>query len=461
MNDIEIEEYVNGLTDSEFEELLDAVREDAQSECIGTTISELMEKHEDMPRDQAIAKAYNMCDTGETKSDTIAWLTEDSEFGTVNKLNNVLKIPVILAREMVQGYGEKKHFKPYDELVKAIDSLEDLPVIIEHKNWTDDDVVGYVKEFKSDDDDRSIKGVAYLTEGSLPEAIADTLKKNMVVPISIGFWADLQEGGEFNGEKYDSTQRNMALNHLAICIRSIARCPPNKCGLNLDSEESPEMLEDTLIKKGNQYYYIFKEENEKIIQNQEIGDNMGDIRNFPTDQTYIPIDENNPTSTAPSGQLATAGKDILSALSKLIDFTGYISKADIRQDAEDLLLSLINSIKDGEKMGDNEELTKLESRINQLEDSIKEKDEVISKYEEEKKAALIDSIKKFTVFEDGELEGKCVNELAIISDTVSKFEPSMAKPKTLPKKEQTKQESIADARLSPYVFGRDGFKEDE
>ena len=103
-------------------------------------------------------------------------------------------------------------------------------------------------------------------------------------------------------------------------------------------------------------------------------------------------------------------------------------------------------------MGENEELTKLESRINQLEDSNKEKDEIISKYEEEKKSVLIDSIKKFpTVFEDSDLTGKCLKELEIIADTVSKFEPSMAKAKVIPKVEQTKT-NMEDARLSPFVF---------
>ena len=343
MNEQELNEYLDSLTEEEFETLLDSARLQDEKECVGNTISSLMKKHPDMKRDQAIAKAHSICGEGKEVSDSIAWFAEDTEFGTVNRLNNVLKIPVVLAREMVQDYGEKKHFKPYDELKKAIDKMEDLPVIIEHKNWVDDDIVGYVKEFKADDESRSIKGVAYLTESSLPEAIADTLKKHIVVPVSIGFWADLGDSGEFNGTKYDHVQRDMALNHLAICIRSIARCPPNQCGLNLDAELSPELNGDTLIKKGNQYYYIFKEENENIIQNQEIGDNMGDIRNF-NPEAYIK-EPSAGIKTSTSAIAANVGPDLKALMAKLLDWVGNIPKEQMRKDAEDLLISLITTYK--------------------------------------------------------------------------------------------------------------------
>lgn len=461
MNDEELEEYLNSLTDAEFKELMDSIEQEIDAEetetCVSRWISHEMEKNPDMKRDQAIAIAYSKCK--KAKKDSIAWFAEDSNFGTVNKLNNVLKIPVILAREMVQIYdhGKSKHFKPYEELKKAIDGMEDLPVIIEHKNWVDDDVVGYVKEFRADDDDRSIKGVAYLTESALPEAIADTLKKNIVVPVSIGFWADLGDGGEFNGESYDHVQRDMAFNHLAICIRSIARCPPNQCGLNLDSEKYPEMNGEILINKGNYYYYINQEDKESEIQNQEIGDNMGDIRNFENEK-YIK-EPSAGITTSKSAIAGAVGPDLRALFSKLLDWVGNIPKEEIRRDAEDLLISLINQI-DGEKMGDNEDLAKLELRITQLEDSIKEKDEIISKYEEEKRKALIADIKKFKAFEDSELDGKCIRELEIIADTVSKFEPSMEKAKVLPKPKQTAK-AIEDARMSPFVFGRDPYKEDE
>lgn len=455
MKEEKFNEYLDSMTDEAFELLMD----DIKTKCISKSISDLIEKHPKMDRDQAIAKAHSGCD----KSDSFAWFAEDAEFGTVNRLNNVLKIPVILAREMIQSYdsqGKKvKHFKPYDELKKAIEGLkDDLPVIIEHSQWTDDDVVGYVREFRADEKDRSIKGVAYLTESLLPEAIADILKKSMVVPVSIGFWADIAEGGEFNGEKYDHTQKDMALNHLAICIRSIARCPPNQCGLNLDSEKTSEADGEILINKGNYYYYINKEENENITKIQEIGDNMGDIRNFNAEK-YIK-EPSAGIKTSESVHPTKIGGDLRALFAKLMDWVGNIPQENIRKDAEDLLISLINHVSEDEKMGDSEEHTKLESRIKELEDSVKEKDEMISKYEEKERKILIDSIKKFAAFKDEDLKERCIRELEIIADTVSKFEPSMSKPKVFQKPKQTK-ETIEDARLTPYVFDAEPYKEDE
>lgn len=431
------------------------------NECVSKWVSHEMNKNKEMNRDQAVAIAYSKC--GLSRKDNTAWNVEDINMIGVDSLNNVIKVPVILAREMVQSYehGKSKHFKPYDELVKAIDNIEDLPVIIEHKQWGEDDVIGHVKEFRADDKSRSIKGVAYITESKLLPALANTLKKGLTIPVSIGFWADLDEGGVFDGVAYDKTQRDIVLNHLAICINSIARCPPNQCGLNLDTFEMDSIDGDRLINKGNHYYYIKtkilneKEENEQNTKNQEIGDNMGDIRNFPKGVYTTPPNEN-PKASAPSRQIEMVGDDIKAVLSTLLDWCQYFPAGQGREDAESLLQSLLGD----NKMGDNEEITKLESRINILKDSIKEKDTLISKYEDEKKVALIDSITKFSVFKKDDLDGKCVAELAIINDTVSKFDPSMAKAVVLPKPKQTK-ETIEDARMSPLVFSKEPFKEDE
>ena len=217
-------------------------------ECISHWVSKLTEegKYDDI--DQIVAIAYSKCDKGE-QSDSLIWSREDITFDSANPLNNVIKVPVILAKEMIQLYknGKESHFKPYEELVKAIDSQEDLPIIIEHKRWGDDDVVGYVKEFKCNDSKRDIRGIAYLTKSKLPMGIVDRLAKSIVVPVSIGFWANLGDAGEFNGQKYDRIQKDIVLNHLAICINSIARCPVESCGLNLDSEENTLVNEERLI----------------------------------------------------------------------------------------------------------------------------------------------------------------------------------------------------------------------
>jgi hypothetical protein len=430
-------------------------------ECISHWISKLTKEGKYDDKDQIIAIAYSKCGKSKKDGDPLAWMRENIVFDSATTLNNVMKVPVILAREMIQLYknGTEKHFKPYDELVKSIDLQDELPIIIEHKRWGNDDVVGYVRELKKNDDSRDIRGTAYITTSKIPEGLTDRLNKKFVVPVSIGFWADVGDSGEFNGEKYDHVQKDMVMNHLAICMNSIARCPPEFCGLNLDSNESSLVTEERLIKKGNEYYYIFKEdleEKEKNIKIQEIGDNMGDIRNF-GEEKYHNLPHENPKSTAPSKQLATANPASLAVLKTLLDWCQYFPEGAVREDAISLLQSLM--YKEEPEMGDSEELAKLESRIKELEDSLKEKDNLILDFEKEKKTELIGTIKKFSLWEDSELAEKCLHDLQVIADAVSKFEPSMAKPKKVPKKKPTAEE-VEDARLGPDVW--DGtYNEDE
>lgn len=429
-------------------------------ECINRWISKLTKEDKYDDKDQIIAIAYNKC--GESKNDSISWMREDIVFDSGNQLNNVIKVPVILAKEMIQLYknGTEKHFKPYDELIKSIELQDELPIIIEHKRWGQEDVVGYVRELKKNDENRDIRGMAYITNSKLPEGLSDRLTKRIVVPVSIGFWADLGDAGEFDGEKYDHIQRDLVMNHLAICVNSIPRCPAGVCGLNLDSEESTLITEERLIKKGNHYYSIFKddlEEKEKNIKIQEIGDNMGDIRNF-EEEKYHDLPHNNPKSTAPSKQIATANPASLAVLKTLLDWCQYFPDGQMRNDAIGLLQSLM--YKEEPKMGDSEKVTELESRIRKLEDSLKIKDEKILEFEEEKKTELIDSIKKFSIWEDSELVEKNLHDLKIIYDTVSKFEPNMAKPKKAPPEKKNSTEEMEDARLGPNVW--DGtYNEDE
>lgn len=432
-------------------------------ESINRWISKLHDEGKYKDKDQIVAIAYSKCGKSKKKDDAFSWVREDIVFDSANPLNNVIKIPVVLAKEMIQLYknGTEKHFKPYDELVKTIGLQDELPIIIEHKRWGQEDVVGYVKEFKANDEKRRIQGTAYLRTSKLPEGISDRLVKQFIVPVSIGFWADLGDAGEFNGEKYDHVQRDLVMNHLAICINSIARCPTDSCGLNLDSDESSLVTEERLIKRGNEYYYIFrqnKEENEKNIKIQEIGDTMGDgIRNF-NEEVYSVPPHKNPKVSAPSKQIAETNPASLAILKTLLDWCQYFPDGNMRKDAESLLTNLMN--KEEPKMGDSEEITELESRIKNLEDSLKEKDKMILDFEEEKKTELIDAIKKFSMWEDSELADKCLHDLKIIADAVSKFEPTMVKPKKAAPKKRTSTEEMEDARLGPNVW--DGtYKEDE
>ena len=188
------------------------------------------------------------------------WVSQPVEMERINDgLKNIIKVPVILAREMVQPYkdGAEKHFKPYNELSKSIEGIDKIPIIIEHQdNIGEHNTVGYVKLLKTDDEIRGIRGTAILTEGRLPKEVRVALKQGIVVPVSIGFFASLGDSGTFEGQEYDHSQEDIILHHLAICIQSTARCPTGYCGLNLDSMDGDKEKQITILNKGNYYINI-------------------------------------------------------------------------------------------------------------------------------------------------------------------------------------------------------------
>lgn len=401
------------------------------------------------------------------KKDSTIFTYDDGEVGDSNSgLNNVIKKPVILAKEMVQIYKnaqtgiEEKHFKSYDELKKAIQHVDQLPIIIEHSQWTVDDIVGYVKEFKADDDLRAIKGIAYfdrgklLEEGNPPERpfLLQQLDMNMKIPVSIGFWTELGDGGIYNDEEYDFSQIDMVLNHLAVCFYSKPRCPIDKCGVGLDSEEMNDMNGVTFINQDKQYYSIsnileIREEKEITNKNEEYGDKILEQDNA------LPKDE----------VLKSEGRDLYTIMKDLLDYLGRLD-AQSKEDAENFILSLLKG--EESKMEDSEfkeEITALKNKIKEMEDSQKSKDELIEKleksvkeYEEKERKNLVDSIKKFSIYEDSELEGKCIHDLRVMADTVSKFDPSMKKPKVADKKQSTE---IKEDAYKPEISPRDLFND--
>jgi len=182
------------------------------------------------------------------KKDSV-WMNDQIVIEKANTgLNNIIKAPIILAREMTQEYVFRKndgsivkemHFKPYNELKMAIQDLEELPMLIEHHDsWEDDQIIGYVKDFVADDELRAVRGTGYFLESKCPTVLLDMLRSFEMVGVSIGFMASLGESGVFEGIMYDHAQKEIILEHLAICLESVPRCPLGKCGVNiLDGKE--------------------------------------------------------------------------------------------------------------------------------------------------------------------------------------------------------------------------------
>lgn len=388
---------------------------DSFQSIFGEKIQEILDSDQDISRDEAFVKAY---------SSSLENIQEDIfgfdtiTFDSFNQLNNVIKAPITLAREMVQEYKDGKHFKPYNELRKSIEYVDELPIIIEHKRFSDNDVVGYVKEFRADDDERSIKGVGYFIESKLPTPILNKINDGEPFPVSIGFFAILGNGGEFNGIKYDAEQKNIKLNHLALCERSTPRCDVDLCGVNVgDSLDSDNGMVEIINKK--QYYL-----------------NIEDVKNEEKEQN------NEKRKHIKKMEDAVVSEDHQKIFQKLFDFLDFLP-LNKREDAENLLNQLIDQKEEEEeeekKMEKKEDANEkeLHAEIKQLKDSICNLKNKLNDYEEEERERLQDSILKFSQFEKEELENKDIKELRIIEDSVSRFDPTLEKARK-PKPENEK-----------------------
>jgi len=247
--------------DEEFDEDYEMSDEEF-TDSITKLYNEIVEYYPLNTPEEAIDRAFEL-----SEGDNAWIMSNEAEILSMNDgLNNIIKAPIILAREMVQRYTTEKgvveyHFKPYHELKRAAEraSISDqLDIIIEHQDWYDsDNIMGYVKEIRADDKSRSIKGTCYFYESKLPDGLKQMIKDGEIIPVSIGFLAKLGKGGTFNNQEYKHTQEHIVLRHLAIILDSVARCPAGVCGINLVDSKNEEKINNVknfiIIKKENYY----------------------------------------------------------------------------------------------------------------------------------------------------------------------------------------------------------------
>lgn len=443
------------------------VKKRDSDECVSRKISIISKEYPNWKKNKVIAVAYDWCRKHGNRADSHdmwAFVMDEAVITGANPLNNVIRIPVTLAREMVQPYqnGKVKHFKPYEELKKAIDGVDSIPIIIEHHSYTEDGIVGWVKQLYADDESRSIKGLAYITKSKIDDNLYNMLINGLKVSVSIGFWAMLGEGGIFNDEFYDAKQIEIEIDHLAIVINSIARCSVDDgCGMNVDSEV--QSVTQNTFKYKPEYYLIITdnyndlEETESIYINDENGDSLGKETDANETQPKVTIShviEDGENITVMSDEeykdsnfgyqtheTSGTGEDLDAILTRLWKFIGGIASAEAKKEAMNRILkafkSKLNTDSDLE-MDENEFKDALENKdaeIEELKKKLNDSAEKMKAFEEKEKKRLIDSIKEFAKYEDSELDEKCLDELEIIADAVSRFEPSKEKPKKLPKED--------------------------
>lgn len=180
--------------------------------------------------------------------------------GKASILNGVLKVPIVLMAELVQWYHRSELptmalavipddiefvpiIKPYKELVAAIADLQKLAIVINHirdqiLSEDDDRIVGWVKQIHGDENERKIKGYAYLYTKKLGSKLTDQIINGKIIAVSVDghawFVPSTMKEAIF-------MQTNIKLNNIAILPHQEGRCPSGICGLNMDQmrENSP------------------------------------------------------------------------------------------------------------------------------------------------------------------------------------------------------------------------------
>lgn len=338
------------------------------------------------------------------------WVDSSTVVGKANfGMNNIIKAPITLAREMVQTYRlrnrdgtyrTEKHFKPYSELKKAVEGVEKVYMIIEHRDsWVVMDTVGCVRDLYADDKTRSIRGMGYFVESKLPAVVLNALKNEEPFGVSIGFMAELGPAGTFKGIHYDYTQMEMILDHLAICIDSIPRCPTDQCGINVGEKITVDSTKFTIIKKDDYYYNI----NDILYKSEK-------IKKMTTDGFKDPK----------TGQVAGDEPDIfVEMLGKLRKYLAGINDTDKTSSMEDQMLKIFGEKKNMKEEEFKDALLKKDSEIGVLSDMLKEM-----------KIKEILGVSK--LYTDAQLKEKSLMELKVISELASEFNPSDKKPAVIP-----------------------------
>ena len=152
-----------------------------------------------------------------------------------DKARKVLRVPIVLAKEMVYHYDDYDAFRPREELKAIAQYIKGVPVTRGHpaaKIVTDrDEVLGWTIDAEFEDDE--LRAVLEITDKNL---ILDIQSGNLV-GVSPGHFSRLDKNasGEFEGVHFDVTQRDLFIDHIAIVEKG--RCnTTDGCGVVLDEK---------------------------------------------------------------------------------------------------------------------------------------------------------------------------------------------------------------------------------
>ncbi len=137
---------------------------------------------------------------------------------------------VVFTKEMVQQYSNGKHYKPAEELKKALDSLRGKPVTAyvhppEKVVTSMGQQVGHIvfDTVKWDKKGKRPYGDVFIKKNAKNKQLIEDTKQGRLEDVSVGFrCSEVKQSGTFMGEHYDIRQENFFFDHLALVMQGRA-----------------------------------------------------------------------------------------------------------------------------------------------------------------------------------------------------------------------------------------------
>lgn len=420
-------------------------------ECVSKFIKEEHREHvngtskKKMTKKQVVAAAYSYCRKKGFKDcalcqpvldtlkmeDSVAKIIEPIKLSKAQRIEGgLIKVPVILAKEMVQNYAIHEFpswiqevlkdagmsvvpvLKPFDEIKKIALNANEVPVIINHSAWRPDRYhsVGSVKDITCDPSDRSLKGMGYLIEAKLDKNLVERILDGEIVDVSIGGSTAYRMPRTKNA-KHVLEQCDIDLDHLAILPDDPGRCPAGTCGLNMDSRAGNTYMS----KEFDLVSELARLHDRPVILSFSPGPSQ---RTSVSDQKVTKVKPNNASSIYyyRDGTMTESHEEIIKKL-----------QAELGQKDAELASLRDSAVKDLEKKHKdlqikNETLTKAnemkDKEITDLKAKVEDADKKQKAADEEEKKAIISALVDAKYDTEENLTKQCLHDLRIRFSTL-------------------------------------------
>lgn len=386
-------------------------------------------------------------------------------------LNNTIKVPIILARELIQNYGVdelpswvKEQIDPsikylpvlkkYSALKDSVEGLEQLPILF-HRHasgfteFREDDpmVQGMVKQIVAEDGRKLIRGMAYISTKNMTEEEKNRILSGEVIDVSVGGSFILGSGGIYDdGRKYALSQEGIKLRHVVILFHDEGRCPNDMCGVNLDKKHK---IEDT-----PNDFIIFNSPDwtghivgQCVKRKQEI---VAVEDSFKKDKLINDLNKDNSNSLQMKDQVSIMDeKELAKLLKKLEKLEAELADRDSKEYTKKLT-EANEKIKDLDSKLETalEDIKSKDLEIETIKKTLDEKTKDLDVFEAERIGEIKDVLLKSKKWTEDELKDKKLKDMNELMKFHEKYNTSQSKSgKTLPKPRQDLRDKNIEKNL--------------